>query len=208
MLPLGVRPLVARLDCRLRAACLAWELLKVASQERIEDPPFAATVVLDDPCVAERSQGFVGHVGRESLVELGAERDALGEPLRVPPERADMSERLLVLEPVRGERSLRPSADMRDVYPSGWFERRDVVSLLGDQHRRARVPLAMDDELLERVIIDCAPVELQPCRDPDLPVVCGDRRQLVEAAELAQGPLGRAEQVAHHVLDRSGEQDR
>ena len=81
------------------------------------------------------------------------------------------------------------------------------MGLLGDQHRRARVPLAADDEQLERVIIDGAPVEfnLAGIRSP---VLGGDRRQFVEAAELAERPLGGAEQIAHHVLDRSGEQDR
>ena len=172
----GVRPFVARRarawTVGLGAARLAGELLEKASQERVEDPPFAAGVVFDDPGVAECPEGLVGDVGRESLVELGAERDAFDDPLRVSPERPHVSERLLVLEPVGGECSLGAGADMRDVYPAGWFERRDVVGLLGDQHRRARVPLAVDDELLERVIIDRAPVESQPCRDPDLPVVC------------------------------------
>ena len=49
---------------------------------------------------------------------------------------------------------------------------------------------------------------LSLCGDPDRPVLGGDRRQLVEAAELAERPLGGAEQIAHHVLDRPGEQDR
>jgi len=35
----------------LRAAGFAWQLLQVAAEQRIEDPPFAAAVVLDDPGV-------------------------------------------------------------------------------------------------------------------------------------------------------------
>jgi hypothetical protein len=46
-----------------------------------EDSPFAVAVVFDDPGVAEGSEGLVGDVGRESLVELGPERDALDDPL-------------------------------------------------------------------------------------------------------------------------------
>ena len=77
-------------------------------------------VVFDDPGVAERAQGSVGDVGREALEELGAERDALDDPLCVSAERPHVSERLLVLEPVGGEGSLGAGPDVRDVDPTGW----------------------------------------------------------------------------------------
>ena len=73
---------------RSGAAAFAWELLEVAAQQRVEDPPFPATVVFDDPGVAQRAERLVRHVGRQSLVELGAKRDALDESLRVSAERA------------------------------------------------------------------------------------------------------------------------
>jgi hypothetical protein len=60
------------------------------------------------PIPASRSarKGLVGDVGRESLVQLGAERDPLDDPLGVAAERAHVSERLLVFEPVGREGAL------------------------------------------------------------------------------------------------------
>ena len=165
-------------------------------------------MVLDDPRITQRTERLVGDLGRESLVQPGAERDPLDDPLCVAAECAHVSERLLVLEPVGEQGALSAGTDVRDIDPAGRFERGDVVRLLGDQHRRAGVPLAPLDQLLERVLVDRAAVELQPCGNPGLPVFRRDRRQLVEAAELTQRPLGRAEQVAHHVLKRPREQDR
>jgi hypothetical protein len=73
----------------LCAASFAWQLPQVAAQQRVEDLPLTASVVLDDDAgIAQCSQGLVGDVGSESLVELGAERDPLGEPLCVSAERA------------------------------------------------------------------------------------------------------------------------
>ena len=112
--------MVAAVECHSSAATTQarraspGKSLEVASQQRVEDPPFAAGVVFDDPGVTECPQGLVGDVGRESLVELGAERDALDDPLRVSPERPHVSERLLVLEPVSQQGALGAGADMRD----------------------------------------------------------------------------------------------
>ncbi len=119
-----------------------------------------------------------------------------------------MRERLLVLEPVGGQGPHGAGADVRKVDSAGRLERGDIVRLLGDQHRRAGVALAAIDQLHEGVFVERAAVELQPRGDPDRPFVGDDRRQLVEAAELAERPIRSAEQIAHHVLDRAGEQDR
>ena len=59
-----------------------------------------------------------------------------------------------MLEPVGQQRAFKPRADVGDVDLARRFERRDVVCLLGDQHRRARVPLAALDQLRQRVLLD------------------------------------------------------
>jgi hypothetical protein len=66
-----------------------------------------------------------------SLVQLGAERDPLDDPLGVPAERAHVSERLLVFEPVGRDGALGAGPNVRDVDSAGGFERGDVVRLLG-----------------------------------------------------------------------------
>jgi hypothetical protein len=79
------------------------------------------------PASRSALRGLVGDAGCESLVELGAERDALDEPLCVSPQRAYVCERLLVLEPVGGQGALGARADVRDIDAAGRFERGDVV---------------------------------------------------------------------------------
>jgi hypothetical protein len=80
----------------------ARQLLQVAAQERVEYPPLATGVVLDDPGASQGAKRLVGDVGRQPVVELGGERDALSEPLCVAAERSDVRECLLVLETVGG----------------------------------------------------------------------------------------------------------
>ena len=56
---------------------------------------------------------------------------ALDDPLCVTAERAHVSERLLVFEPVGRERGLSARSDVRDVDLAGGFERGDVVRPAG-----------------------------------------------------------------------------
>ena len=60
----------------------------------------------------------------------------------------------------------------------------------------------------ERGLGDRAVVGREALREAAAPFLLGDRPQRVEAAEAAERPARRREQVAHHVLDAAGEQVR
>ena len=83
---------------------------------------------------------------------------------------------------------------------------RDEVGLLRDQHRGARVELAVFDDAGQRGVVRAAAVGLEALAQARRPGVLVDRAQLVEAAELVEGALGGREEVAHQVLQAAREQ--
>lgn len=66
--------------------------------------------------------------------------------------------------------------------------------------------LARCDNQLQGLFVDFALVLLETRAQALAPLVLGDRRQLVEAAELVERATLVAEHVAHQMLDASGEQ--
>src|SRR5213596_4346520 len=166
------------------------ELGEVAAQQRDEDdPPAAPAGVADDARVAQPAQRAAGVLRRDALVQARAGGHALRQPLRVAADRPDALQRLLLLEPVGAHRRTERRRDDRAVEAPAQLGARDEMRLLGEQHRSPRVALAELDEPLERRVLDRAAVERQPRADAGPPLDGGDRRQLVEGAELAQRAL-------------------
>ncbi len=179
----------------------------VRREERVGQHPGAPPARPDDDrCVGERVQRTVGCLLLQIRVRGAMVRKADRDLDRSVAHGPDAVHQVGVPARIVRQRSAVAALGDRAVDMTGALLDRGMVGLLGDQHRRPRVPFARGDNALQRLFVDGAAVLGEALAESRTPLVVGNPRELMEAAELVQRAALVAEQIAHQMLDAAREQ--
>jgi hypothetical protein len=168
--------------------------------------PFSSGVLFNETDIPKGMQRPVGCLRFQPRVRALCLRDPSSDHECVAAKGADPLGDEFVTGSIGSHRGGQPDCDKPGIDTVGAIGDGSIMGLLGDEHRRSRMPFSHLDQLGQCVAVDRTAVFGEPAGQTHLPVVDVDRTERVEPTELVQGPVTGGEEVPHEMFEAPGEE--